>query len=70
MVLIVRILPEVEKEQEVNAENEQRRHESSHPGKNGRKDYSAQRNVVSRGHTLSIGCIERINSKHEGKASE
>jgi hypothetical protein len=53
MISIVRILPEVEGEPELNTVNKQRKHANSHPGKNGRNHYLAQRNFVHVGYTLS-----------------
>jgi hypothetical protein len=54
MTSFVRILPEVEGEQEVNIDNKQRNYKNSHPGRNRRHDYSSPTKTVSRKHTLSI----------------
>jgi len=54
MISIVRILPEVKGEKEVNIENEERKYKNSHPNKNERNDCSTHRNAVCGGtHSLS-----------------
>jgi hypothetical protein len=61
MISSVRILPEVKGEQEVNKENKERNMKTHILAKTRRIGYSAKINVVSRGHILSIKCIQKRN---------
>lgn len=60
----------MEGEPEVNTENKQRKHKNSHPGKDGRNHYSAQRNSVNEGYTLSIEYREEIQNMGRKPANE